>query len=512
MSRSVLNTAASLGAYSVSLGIGLAYTPFLVKSLGPAAYGLVPLTFALVQYLGFLVQTVSATTGQRLIANLKDPLTYNRVFSTTLVACAVLAGIVVIIGIGIAWGAPAILQIPDGLEIEAQWLIAAGIGAFATIILLNPFNAALFSHHALYVNSLVDSFQAIIRVMLVVALFLLLTPSLFYVSVGIVVAPLVGAVLLIPIARHFQPTLRFTPRTIEPELVRAMSKTAGGVLIAQFGTVLLFNSELIMMNLIYGPELGGIYAATMQWAVVLRGLGLSLAANATARVMFTYHHGDQTQLIEVTARYMRLLCVFIALPAGVIAGVAPDLLLVWLGPEFAVSAPILAALAIPVAINLASIPLGSIMLAADRTYHTGLCYMTTAIAFIALAPVAAQMFPLDGLEIALVLGTVLLAKNWIFMVPFAARLTGPGALGPFLIASLMPILWVAASFVIAKALAGYLVVESFLDLAFVGLISIVPYAVVALISLPKSDVRILLNVCRQLFSMLHGRTKRDPSQ
>lgn len=491
MSRSAVNSAASLVAYSVSLGVGLAYTPFLVRTLGPAAYGLVPLTFSLVQYMGFLAQTVSATTGQRLIASLKDPPTYNSVFSTALVTCAALAAFALLIGGLLTLVSPSFLQVPEGLEAETRWLIAAGVASFALALLLNPIDATLFSQQALFVNSLVQALQTIVRVMTVVTLFLLLSPSLYFVSAGLVLAPLVGAAVLIPVARRLRPSLRFAPSTVNPKLIRGMTRTAGGVFIGQFGTMLLFNSELLLMNLIYGPVRGGAYAATMQWAVVLRGLGLSLAANATARVMQAYHEGNQVQLVDVTTRYMRLLCVFLALPAGYIAGIAPDLLSIWLGLGFVENAPILVALSIPAAINLASIPLGAMMLAADRTYHSGWCYMLTAVSFVVLAPLAALVFDWGGLEIALVLGFVLLAKNWIFMVPFAARLAGPGAFRPFFVASLQPILWVGVSFSVVKVLMASLDAQSFLGLAVVGALSAVPYGLFVFLTLPKGDITLL---------------------
>lgn len=498
MSRSAINSAASLVAYTVSLGVGLAYTPFLVRSLGPAAYGLIPLTFSIVQYMGFLVQTVSSTTGQRLIASINDQSRYNIVFSTSLVACGGLAGFALLAGGLLAVISPSVLQIPEGLGTETRWLIAAGVASFALSLLLNPIDATLFSQQALFVNSLVQALQTIVRVMTVVALFLIIGPSLNFVSVGLVVAPIIGATVLIPVARRLRPSLRFSPSVVRPKLIREMIRTAGGVFIGQFGTMLLASTELLFMNLIYGPARGGAYAATMQWAVVLRGLGLSLAANANARVMQAYHESKQGQLIAVTTRYMRLLCVFLALPAGYIAGVAPDLLSIWLGPDFTENAPILVALSLPAAINLASIPLGAIMLAADRTYHSGWCYMLTAIIFVVLAPLAAQALGWGGLEIALVLGFVLLTKNWIFMVPFAARLAGPGALRPFLLASLQPILWVIASFAVVKMLAILLHPQTFLGLAVVGILSVAPYCLIVFFSLPKGDITLLQKMSAKL--------------
>lgn len=512
MNRSVVNVAASIVGYAISLGIGLAYTPFLVNSLGATAYGLVPLAFTLVQYMGFLTQTVSATIGQRLTANRDDSCIYNSIFSTGLITCAGLAVVVLLIGGLLAVFATFTLQIPAGLEVEMRWLIVASVAAFAIGLLSTPFNGTLFSQHLLFVNSIVKSLESIVRVLIVVALFLIVAPSLAYVSFGIVNAAIVGAILLVLAARWIRPSLRFSLGAVNKSMIRSMAKTAGGVSIAQVGTVLLFNSELLLMNLIYGPERVGAYAATMQWAVVLRALGLSVASNATARVINSFHHDDREALIDVTARYMRFLAAFMALPAGYIAGIAPDLLSVWLNPGFAKDAPILVVLAIPLAINLASVPLGGIMLAADKTYHSGWCYMITAIAFVVLAPRAAALLQWGGFEIALLLGLVLLAKNWIFMVPYAARLAGPGAMRPFLLASLLPILWVAVSFIAASTLTSIAAPQSFLELGIIGLLTAAPYAAVVAMSLPRGDINLLRREGTKLIALVrHRRKSSGPS-
>jgi hypothetical protein len=111
------------------------------------------------------------------------------------------------------------------------------------------------------------------------------------------------------------------------------------------------------------------------------------------------------------------------------------------------------------------------------------------------------------------LGLVLLAKNWIFMVPFAARLAGPGAMRPFIMASLLPILWVAVSFAVAKELAGVMMPQSFLELGTIGLLTTVPYAAVVAVSLPPEDVRFLRREATNLAGLVRWRraARGDPS-
>ena len=105
------------------------------------------------------------------------------------------------------------------------------------------------------------------------------------------------------------------------------------------------------------------------------------------------------------------------------------------------------------------------------------------------------------------LGIALLAKNWIFMVPFAAHLAGPGAIRPFLVASLLPILWVAVSFATARILADALAPQSFLDLAVIGILTAVPFAASAAVSLPREDVRFMRREAMNFAGLMRLRRK-----
>ena len=508
MNQSVLNMGTSIVGAVVSLAIGLVYTPFLVNSLGVEAYGFIPLAYSLIQYLSFILQTLSAAISQRLISQVNVPASYNRIFSTSVVLCAPLAVMVLVVfWMLLAPFATLVINIPKGLHTEVSWLIVGMGGGFGVSLLSTPFAGVLFSQHQLFIISIVQMLESVIRVVATVAMFLILVPSLFFVSFGIAVASIIRAICLVFAVRWKRPSLEFSINNYDPALPRSLARTSGGVLLDTVGTVLMFNSELFLINHIYGAERGGMYALTMQWVVVLRVLGLSVAANATARVMQVFYSERREVLIAVTARYIRFLGAFVALPTGFIAGVAPDLLSVWLSPEFAINWKILVALSIPVTFYVNSMPLGAIMLAADKTYHSGFSNLITAILFVVVSFSAAKNLHWGGVEVALTLGAALLAKNFIFMIPFASRLAGPGALRSFLFASILPILWISTCYLAAKILASILMPASFLDLTIIGFLTALVFAPVAIVSLPRKDVRFLVHEFVSVI-MLMGRVVR----
>ncbi len=499
-SKSTVNFVASLCAYGISLSIGLAYTPFLVERLGVQAYGLIPLLFTLVQYFGFIAQTVGAAISQRLVAAVSDCEAYNTIYSTAVAMCACLSLVIIAAFILAALDLGALLNIPMGMEEETKRQFAAISVAFVLGLLTTPTRGTIFSQNAIYILSFHQALEAVVRVMIVVALFLLLAPSLLYVSIGIATASVIGSLFLVVAAQVLRPSLRFTLR-VDPVVARSMMSTGGGIVLTQLGTLLLLNTDLIIMNIVYGPELGGTYAAVAQWALVLRGLALSVATMVTARIMQAYHTYSKEHLTELVSQSIRLLTSFACLPACFIACIAPSLLSVWLGPKFAYAAPILAVLAVSTAVNLVAIPLFAVTLAANKTYGVGLCHMVAGLSFMGAALCAAEFVPLGGVEIAIAAGLALVLKNWLYLIPSTGRLVG-GATRAFTVASLLPLLWVTAATVLAHFISEAVRPDSYLELAGVGLLITPPYFALVALTIPREDKRLVAEEMRALFAMV----------
>src|SRR5438445_11384665 len=69
--RHVVNLCANLGQLGLSLVIGVWYVPFLVRHLGPAAYGLIPLSSALTSYMALITLALNSAVSRYLTISLE---------------------------------------------------------------------------------------------------------------------------------------------------------------------------------------------------------------------------------------------------------------------------------------------------------------------------------------------------------------------------------------------------------------------------------------------------------
>jgi membrane protein EpsK len=110
-----------------------------------------------------------------------------------------------------------------------------------------------------------------------------------------------------------------------------------------------------------------------------------------------------------------------ALPIGLIAGLATPLLTVWLGEDFADLAGLLAVLVLHLCVNTAVLPLLSIQVALDKVRLPALVTLAMGLLNFVLAWWWAPLFA-NGLGVALAGALVLTLKNGLFTPLYGAHI------------------------------------------------------------------------------------------
>jgi O-antigen/teichoic acid export membrane protein len=261
----------------------------------------------------------------------------------------------------------------------------------------------------------------------------------------------------------------------------------------QLGTVAMMSSELIAVNLLFGEDVGGQYAAVVQLAFMLRIATISLASLAAPVIITDYARGDLEIVAKSTIRAMKLIGLAVALPAGFLSATASDTLTAWLGPGFSSWGGLLSLQASILVLSSPVVPLYSICLAARRMWWPGVAQTLCALLFVFFAWAGAGM--LEGpLSLACLFLGIFVAKELAYMVPYAAR-----CIGIHTWRFALPIAYSFVMFVVAylctKALGYVWPMRSMLALACTGFAVAVPYlAVVWLLatSEERTEVRFLI--------------------
>lgn len=497
--RFVINVSSNVGYVVLNTALMVWYVPFLVRHLGVAAFGMISLANALVAYAGIITTSLDVSISRFLAIDLNQGnnaganRTFNTALGLSLAACGILLPLLGIV----TFLFPLLFNVPPGLALATQFLLASvGVTTLAAI-LSGSFGVASLITHRFDLRNIVRSLTSLSRAGLVALCFLFWPASLWYVAAGFIVSACIGLAGDIFIWRSLTPQLHIDRCNIDRHKFRDLIGLSGWSTINQIGFLLLMQTDLLIVNKMFGAEMTGLYGSVLLFPALIDTMTATVVTVLSPAIMARFAVGDIVGMQRIASRAVKLLGIGLALPIGLLCGLGRPLLSLWLGPRFAQLDILLILLVGHLSVNLATRPLSYVLMAFNRvkvqglvTLALGAVNVALAIAFVrwggfgvgGVAAAAAIVWTIRNAVLLSSYASVLLRLPWWAFYP---SLTA-GALGTVSIALVSgfvsqlwwPTSWLALG-VVATAIA-------------------VAYGVVAYaISLNRSDRDLL-------FSLLHG--------
>lgn len=405
--------------------VGAFLTAFLVSHLGPAQFGLISLTIALVSYFGVFSQTISAAINRNLTIAIQshDRVNAQRIYFNSIAG----AGLVILMLITplalLSLNITSLVNVPAGAEGSSRILSLAISFAFLLSIAALPFQAVSFAENKTYLYALSSILQNMVRLALTVALVLFVAANLASVGVALVASGIASFVFIVLTSLRVAPWLSPTQRTFDWLEIQRLLRLSADIFIMQLGTVAMMSSELVAVNLLFGDYVGGRYAAAVQLAFMLRNVVVSLASLASPVIFANYARGDKELLAKSTIHAMKCIALVVALPTGFLAAAASETLTVWLGSEFSNLGYLLAMQALALALTSVVVPLYSVCLASHKIRLPSIAQLLCAVLFVGSAWLGSRSLSGPLALAGLFLG-ISVAKELAYMIPYSARCIG----------------------------------------------------------------------------------------
>ncbi len=402
--------------------------PYLIGHLGVAAYGLVPLATTVTSYMGLLTIALNSAVGRFMTIALdrQDITTANLVFNTSFWGTMGVLIILLAPALWLSLNAQFFFNAPPGYEDQFFYLFILTVGVFYLTSLRAPFGITAFCHNRFDLSNAVRITETVVRVIAILLLFNLCFPKVWHVGLAMLLSSVIGLILAIIICHYLTPMLKLQLSGFNRKTLKELTGTGGWILINQIGSLLYVSIDLVVVNKMIGAEAGGEYGAVMMWSTMLRSLAGVVAGVFAPTIISLYGRHDTPGLVVYCRRAIKFLGVTMALPIGLICGLAQPLLYVWLGPAFDQLAPLMMLMTIHLCVNLAVLPIFNIQVATNHVRLPGVltCIMgagNLGLALLLTGPVGWGMY---GVAAA---GAVMLtAKNLIFTPLYGAYILGLG--------------------------------------------------------------------------------------
>lgn len=419
----VSNLIGNGASMAVNMVVGVWFTAYLVKNLGAASYGLIPLATTMASYMSVLTLALTAAVGRSITVahGAGNTAEVDRVFNTAFVGCLVFSLVLLPVALVVGYLTPHWLSVPAGQENEARILfIAAGL-VFLLTTAATPYGVALFCRNRLDLSSLINAGMTLLRVGIVALLFAFTIPDLWQVAAGLFCAAVAGTLVSIFFSRRLMPELKFRPSGFSLGTLKGLASTGLWVSVTQFGTILMLSVDLLMVNLLLGAFAAGKYAIPLQLSTLMRQIFSTLGGLFTPTIMALHGAGERDALVAYVARAIRMVGFLAALAAGLLCGFAEPLLTVWLGSDFAYLAPLVWLMISPLAVNLSVFPMFGLALTVNKVRGPAIVTIILGVVHVGLAWLLVEKAGWGMYGVAASAILLLSLKNILYIPWYTAR-------------------------------------------------------------------------------------------
>lgn len=403
----------------------------------------------------------------------KANITYNTALFGTLGIILLTLPLMVVI----CYYAPSFFDIPRSQENDARILFLGIISAFLVRSWSSNFGISLFAYNRLDLQNLINGINILVQVGIIVLLFNLFTPSLIYIGVGYLVGSILAFIITIMFSRKVNPNLKVNIKDFHKSKVKEITATGGWIIINQIGALLFLQIDLIVINKLFGTVAGGEYSIVLTWSALLRSIAAMIAGVLTP-VILTYYAKEKTDdLVNLSKSSVKLMGLAIALPIGYICGFAPQLLSLWVGPEFMKLSPLVLLLLPHLVINLSVSPLFSINVSYNKVRVPGIVTLLMGIGNLLLAIIIPYITGWNYYGVAIAGAIVLTLKNSLFTPWYATKVLGVSR--TTFVSSMLPgIIAMLMTVGMSRLMAHYLHISELLPLLGSGIILTTVYLLI----------------------------------
>lgn len=313
--------------------VGIYYTPYLVNSLGLAAYGVLPLALIINQYISVATQTLThAYTRFYSIAIQKGNYEEaSKVISTSFVAVLLISLLILPVGVGIIYKVNTIFQIPLGLLDSSRLLFGYTILSFIVSLVSSLLNVTLYAINRLDLMNIMKIFRAVFKLLFVIILFETVYVDVSFVGLTNLMTEILILIVSIYLFFKFKPSeVRLSYTLFDKVTLYSIIGMSVWVLIQLCGDTLLYRTDNLIVNHYWGTEASGALGAISEIGNYVSVIVSVIGSLFGPLILAAYAKGNHEEVKTLFIEQSTIVGCLAAILAGTISGCAYTILDVWL--------------------------------------------------------------------------------------------------------------------------------------------------------------------------------------
>lgn len=401
------------------------YVSYLLHELGAGAYGIIPLANSLVTYFGILSSSLNVSLNRFLAIdfNQGDYRAANRTFNSSLALALGVSGLLVFPAMLVSYFFPDLFNVEVGLERESQLLIGSVCLTALLAIISGNFGVSSLIAHRFDLRNAVRAATVLTRVGVVVGFGHFERVRLTHVAIAFVISAIISVIGDIFLWKRLTPQLTLSLKAVDFGRFRGLGGLGGWSALNQVGNLLLTQTDLLVINLVFGAELTGKYGAILVLVALIFTVTETLITVLWPTMLSHFAAGDADGMLNMGIHFVKILGSALAIPVGLLCGFAHPLLRLWLGPGYDQMALILIIIAVLLPLNLAARPLAYVLTAHNRVRAQGAATVAVGLLNVIFAYTLAKYTSLGAIGVAIAGAVAFTLRNGVFLTLYVAKIT-----------------------------------------------------------------------------------------
>lgn len=313
--QTYINLGSSLITMFFSLLVSFFLSPYIVSTLGAEANGFTQLANNFITYASLITLALNSMAGRFIsIAYHKNEFDKaNKYYTSTIIGNMVISLALVLPAILCVYNLENIINIDNSI-LEVKILFTFCFINFFIGQLFSVFGVATFVTNKLYIRNIIDSLKTMLNAILLLLLFMLFEPRMYFVSMVGVVLTVLSTIALVRVKSLLLKELQFSIKDFNLKYVKELVMSGIWNAVNQGGNILMTGMDLLLTNLFIDPIQMGILSVAKSMPYHIISLGSTVNSNFTPNLTIAFAQNDKSDMLRQLRSAMKISSIFLSIP------------------------------------------------------------------------------------------------------------------------------------------------------------------------------------------------------
>lgn len=316
--RLIINMLANALAFTVQFGINFFLTPYIVSTLGSEAYGFIPLVNNIIGYASIITVALDSISARFITIEITrgNYQKANSYFNSVLLADTILALLLMMPSLLFILKINDIINVPVDLLVDVQLTFFFAFLTFFVNLIFAVIGCCYYVKNRVDLNAKRSIESNIIRACILIALFTLNKPHIFFVTITTAVVAMYLFACNVHYSRKLTPELRVDLHKFSFLVIKEMLSTGVWNSINALSSTLLTGLDLLLANIFLGASQSGEYALVKTVPNFICQLVIVVLSAFVPEFNILYAKGDKKELLKSVDFSLRIMGYLVTIPIG----------------------------------------------------------------------------------------------------------------------------------------------------------------------------------------------------